>query len=497
MAIKTIGASGADFTTIALWSAYVKALGALTENEEGRLIDDAVYARGANTDLDFSSVTLSGFTITLRGFGAGVHDGDFANGARIVTDVSGSNLYIPKNIIIEDFSLNNTNVADSGARVFGASDNAIFRRVIGKTDSTGLNCDVFEVGVDSTMEACRSVGGTRGFSVENTGINANLYSCSAFDSALAFRLPSGHTGDVQNCVSYNSATEWNTTGAIGNYTNNASEDGSHPGTSGVTLTGNPFELDGYTPTSTGELDGVGVNLSISLDAANNPFSNPPSIGAYEVPSTGPSIDSIAGGSTLTDGQASITANYSNFTEEIVAGTVNDGSGNALVLGNVVDNEDGTVAFDMPDKTTISAEQASCPLTTASHDIQLTFNGATEAASISITWNPKSGWEVVESASALTTKGAIYEGFSPAPTDGCQAYYPQGNGDGELINVTAPGIWTSDSATDVDWLFWDIDDGNDKPFTVLIEPDVPTGGEGGMVASMTDSMTSSMVGDMCT
>ena len=81
MATKTIGAAG-DYTTIALWSAYVKAIGTLTEDEVGQLIDDANYTHGAASDLNFSSVTLDGFTITLEAT-TNKHDGDFGNGSRV------------------------------------------------------------------------------------------------------------------------------------------------------------------------------------------------------------------------------------------------------------------------------------------------------------------------------------------------------------------------------------------------------------------------------
>ena len=81
---KTIGAAG-DYTTIALWAAYIVAKSAsFTDDEIGELIDDAVYALPASsTDLDFISVDPGIYSITLQANSSVKHDGDFGNGARI------------------------------------------------------------------------------------------------------------------------------------------------------------------------------------------------------------------------------------------------------------------------------------------------------------------------------------------------------------------------------------------------------------------------------
>jgi len=286
MSTDTIGASGADYTTIAAWAADVSAIGTLTENEEGQLIDDANYAWSAASDLDFESITLDGFTITMRGTGSGINDGDFGNGARV--NRAGANfggLYEPKKCILEDLAFEHT-----GANVFAVLRSGAFtgRRLLATCSPTGgsqqICFDSFSgnPGFDASMhlEACRAVGG-------KTGVNMDHLDCTmenvtvtgavdAFDASLTI------TGNIQNNASFDcSGTEWTGTYS-GTNTNNASEDGTHPGTSGVTISGDPFDADGYTPAASGQLDGAGVDLSISLDAANNSYESTPSIGAYEV-----------------------------------------------------------------------------------------------------------------------------------------------------------------------------------------------------------------------
>jgi len=293
MATKTIGAAG-DYTTIALWAAYVKALTTLTESEIGQLIDDAVYTYGANSDLDFSGVTLSGFTITMEGSGAGVHDGDFGNGARVEASAFSGGLYQAEDCIIQDFSIINTNPTSGGARCW-LNTSATFKRVIAKSLSTGANSHAFQLGSGSDVEACRAIAQSNSACVQVVG-TSSLKACSAIGGLVGFDTTISNSGAVQDNVAYDCTTGWSGTWS-GTATNNSSEDGTHPGTSGVTLTGNPFEVDGYTPTPAGELDGAGVDLSISLDAANTSFSTPPSIGAYEI---GVSATSAVISSTIID-----------------------------------------------------------------------------------------------------------------------------------------------------------------------------------------------------
>lgn len=280
MATKTIGASGKDYTTIAAWSAYVKAIGTLTEDELGQLTDDAEYGVSGQADTDMNSVTLDGFEIILESDGSNRYDGDFDNGSRIVDTAQFGGMLRARQIIIQDISIENTQTTSGGARAFVAS-NGTFNRCAVKANSSGGNSHAFQTnsGGPCVHEACRYVAVVTGISLEHE--SDQLSNCCAFDAADGIVAAVTHTGTIKNTSAYGtSSSDWTGTFS-GAYSNNASEDADHPGASGVTISGDPYDADGYTPASSGQLDGAGVDLSISLDAANNSFNATPSIGAYE------------------------------------------------------------------------------------------------------------------------------------------------------------------------------------------------------------------------
>ena len=277
MSTDTIG-SGGDFSTLALWAADVVSIGTLTETEIGQCTDDANYTFGATSDLDFSGVTLDGFTITIQGTGSGINDGDLGNGARVVASSNFNLLYQARDLIIEDMSFENT--AGDPLAVFG---NSFFtgRRIIASCLNGGSQLAVVFGSVSTTamdLEACRAEAGKIGFQLTNA--SSNLANCSAINSGTGFDTTVTNTGTIQNNATYGCTTDYNGTWS-GTNTNNADEDSSAPGTSSVTITSNPFEADGFTPTISSQLDGAGVDLSISLDCANLSFAATPAIGAYE------------------------------------------------------------------------------------------------------------------------------------------------------------------------------------------------------------------------
>ena len=284
-ATTTIG-TGQDFATIALWSAHIKTLGTLSQNHVGVLNVDEVYTRTAQADLDFSAITLNGFTITLQTNPAIKHDGSFGTGARIETAVSSGALYDVKQLNLIDMSITNTEPTGGGARVFATFSDGSATRCIFKTDSVGINSPVIQK-TNGLVLSCRFVGGTEGILAANASITTikNATCTGQSNAGVWFTAATLSGGLVQNTVVYDCAgTDFlftDGTPILTTATNNASEDGTHPGTSGVTLTSNPFEADGYTPVKDGALDGAGVWLSIAQDASNLYYSPVPAIGAYE------------------------------------------------------------------------------------------------------------------------------------------------------------------------------------------------------------------------
>ncbi|MCP3672177.1 MAG: hypothetical protein GY814_17455, partial [Gammaproteobacteria bacterium] len=87
---------------------------------------------------------------------------------------------------------------------------------------------------------------------------------------------------TKNLVAYDNTIDFDDTGGSGwgDSSNNASEDGTHPGTDGVLITADPFEADGYTPSQGSQLDAAGIDAGVILGADGQPFALFPAIGAY-------------------------------------------------------------------------------------------------------------------------------------------------------------------------------------------------------------------------
>jgi len=277
---RTIGTNG-HHTEIDDWTDHVKALDSLTQNQVGTLIDNKVYDySGSYSDLDFSSVTLDGYTITLKADPSVKHNGNFGNGARIETfGVSGGRLFDPKYLIIEDFSIYNLSTG-SNTRVLSLAQETTYSRCIFKCAATFNAVIGYSSGTTGSMYSCRAEGGAIGFDFgENTTINA--YNNTAVNTLTGFRTVTTNTGDLQNNATYNCTTGFSGT-FNGTCSNNASEDDTAPGNNTVLLTGNPFEANGYTPLLNGELDSRGAYIGVTETADGHTFDSPPSIGAYEV-----------------------------------------------------------------------------------------------------------------------------------------------------------------------------------------------------------------------
>ncbi len=98
-------------------------------------------------------------------------------------------------------------------------------------------------------------------------------------------------------------------------------------------------------------------------------------------------------------------------------------------------------------------------------LPFTVAGA-QQAELSIDYNPKSGYAVIEIASAVKTQGSVFENFVGTIQDTSQVYYPTANN----TSVSSTGILTTDSTSNIDMHFWDASDGNWKQFTVISSND---------------------------
>ena len=366
MATHNIGA-GQTYTTIAAWSTYIKALVTLTENEVGVLVDDANYAHSDRQDLNFSGVTLAGFTITLTAESSVRHDGTFGTGARIeATSASFDPLYTAASINIEFISFHNTGLGNNQHCII-FNDFVNIKNCIIKVDS--LQSVVIALGMNGTgtVESTAVYGGTAA-SITNTYANvSHLYNVSVIGHAgtLVGISQDNINKDTQNCVVYGCVTSWEDAGtAAGTWNNNASDDGLLSG--GINLTGNPFEVDGFTPTTGSELDGTGVDLGLTLDAASIAYSIPPPIGAYEATPSAQQITDIDTDEIVLDGQVNATFTTTGFSSEI--STVQLVSGTSITNATGVTSTSGAGTFNLPDVSLYATPTVGAPLTTASNPV---------------------------------------------------------------------------------------------------------------------------------
>lgn len=197
-------------------------------------------------------------------------------------------------------------------------------------------------------------------------------------------------------------------------------------------------------------------------------------------SAGVTVDDINTDEVVEDGETGVTFTTTGYGGEISTATINDGT-NSTSASNI-SSTGGAGTFDLPDVSGYASNTAGSPFTTASYTIQATLGDGTDTANLGVTYNPKTGWAVVEVASAVKTTGSVFENFVGTITDASQVLYPTSNN----TSVSATGIITTDATQDIDMQFWDVTDGTWKPFTALI------GSGNANVSSLVSSCVSSMV-----
>lgn len=479
MATNTIGL-GQDYATLSDWANYINALGPLTEDEIGLVTNDSVYSYDSSRVLSFGDVTDNGFDIILRGSGAGKHTGDYGTGAVLSGNANFTVLYRPSNLVMEDLEFENTG-ADAFAVLepTGCIGRRLLIRAPNANKAAGRGLRILAVDTANRFEACRITGcqwGIRDEKGTTSGlaefVNLTIESCGVGVLVTATGNSSYH-----NIVTTSTCdSSWVATGAFldSSCSNNASFDGAQPGVNGVTLSGDPFEADGYTPSVGGLLDGAGsTTYTVTDDAASRLFNSPPSIGAYEVPNTVPTIIDVDGDEIIVDGQTNlriVLEQYTTAPNKVSLRKVSSPSLETLT-SNLTSGID-SATFDLPDISQYATDTTGVPFTSLSHSILLRAENDSEQDDISVAYNPKSGYAVTEVFSSSQLEGSVFQNFSGAPSDGSQVYYPTAFN----TSVDSQGFLFTDATNDIDMQFWDIGDNTWKQFSVLIGlPEFPTSG----------------------
>lgn len=289
MTVQTIG-SGLDYEDIADWAAAVKLDSPLSHTWDGEIQDDGAQAWGANSDLDFSAVDLNGNSISLSAT-TNKHTGDFGTGTYVSGASAFADLYKFNQLTVNDLEFRNTRT-DNGCTAGGDGRDCTFNRCLFTSTGNGATAAGFKCQGSGASpfiaSACRfEATGATSMGMYVDGTREGTFQACTFEGVTSgFNCTGTLTGVMQNCVSYNATTDFIiSTNSLTTETNNASLDNTHPGTSGVDLSSDPFEADGFTPTNAGALDGAGVDLSITLDCGNLSFAATPAIGAYEATAT--------------------------------------------------------------------------------------------------------------------------------------------------------------------------------------------------------------------
>lgn len=257
MATHDIGSTAPTYTTLAAWISYVLALGTLSAPETGNLL---------NEEHDSGNIQITGGTLVcsasnqliLQGKSGSSFSGNplrYGDGARILLNASGEEIYINKNhVVLQDVAVKKTSAGStSGIGVIcvpGGVENTI-RRVVVEASASTVNVHGMD---DRGVAACvrenilvvreggNSLAGIRCANANKTYLNCGV---------VAFSSPTGGVGmehyastlTAINCYSLGFATDYST--SLGASSKNCATHKSS-GSSNCPATGAQFDVIGAT-----------------------------------------------------------------------------------------------------------------------------------------------------------------------------------------------------------------------------------------------------------
>ncbi|MCP3669040.1 MAG: hypothetical protein GY814_01090, partial [Gammaproteobacteria bacterium] len=296
MDTKYVG-NGGDFTEYEEWYTYITGLSTLTEDVECILTDDRDYPITDWNSGDFTALNFGAYQMHITSLPAVFHGGVWDTGPTLTTEQS-TLIYLqgpssPDQFFVTDLAFYNRRAIGDG---YGPQHlgNITISRCLSSIITSGTKTNAaFHTNTNygiCKMDACaaRAVG----TSTESRGLFIQPYTSTTevrgftalgFGKGVAVYSPTSTPKVMKNIVTYNSITAGffdNNSNGWGDASNNASDDGTHPGDDGVLITADPFEADGYTPSQGGQLDAAGIDVGVILGADGQPFALFPAIGAY-------------------------------------------------------------------------------------------------------------------------------------------------------------------------------------------------------------------------
>lgn len=218
---------------------------------------------------------------------------------------------------------------------------------------------------------------------------------------------------------------------------------------------------------------TGNNLAIEIgDPSLNGVRNTTISHFYFEATTAPKeITDVDGDEVVEDGQQDIPFTVANFDNDVTTASITSGVYSAPLTGLTVTGTSYTV--DLFDVSSFASDTAGIPFTTANHVNLFEASDGTDAATLEITRNPKTGWAVVDTVGAVATQGSVFENrVGGAMSDNSQVLYPTASN----TTIAPNGTITTDAAT-VEGKAWDVDTGTWELFTVnfaSVEPPEPVG-----------------------
>lgn len=254
---STIKSSGGDYSSLSAWEAAKQA---------NIVTADQIQVAECYSFEDTSQVTIDGWTtdatryISINTPSAERHDGKWNTSKyRLVVSGSYSGVIVVREsyVRIDGLQVHNTIVEAASGITFPnidfttSSDVRISNCIVrGTTDTDGIGTTV---GIGSTSNIggdnlrywiwnCiiydfkTSSGSTAGNGIQQGTFNqsSSVENCTVYDCDTGILAGTSGTRNIYNCLVQSCATDYSGTWSAG--TNNASEDGTHPGTSGQTGT---------------------------------------------------------------------------------------------------------------------------------------------------------------------------------------------------------------------------------------------------------------------
>ena len=389
--VKTIRASGGDYTTLSAWEAANQ--GDLVAADEVRVAEcyndwpsgliDAVNIDGSTTDATrYMAITVA----------AGHrHTGKPDTGFRIVRSSAYSAVIIfgDPSCRASWLDVRNTGAGGTAIRQNGTNgSNSRASRCIART--TGTAAYVSGFATLAYAYQCLAIGAPVGFSGTGTYGTFDMVGCVASGCATGYLLDSpGTTGKrVANCVAYNCTTNYTGTFDAALSGNNASSSGTMPGSSNLSGIGASDFVDAaghdYHLAGGSALIGMGANLytliTEDVDGDARPSSGAWDIGLDQVVGGGGTVVDLAGAGVAVASAtgalavgiplaASATASASASGDLSTSATA-DLAGAATATGHA----NGTLSISIP----LSASAVAQALASASLDHSVPLGGSASA-----------------------------------------------------------------------------------------------------------------------